>query len=331
MCWMSNFRKGSFRRPGMEDRMTHGIFAICRRKNVSIVDEFFNFRKSTYQEQTNMLKTSLILALTLCCMTLYSQPTPIAGKFVHSVYFWLKNPDSESDKKEFLASLEKFIQSSKYITSYHIAPPAGTPREVVDNTYSYNLVATFESAELQDLYQKEDVHLAFIEEASHLWDRVQIYDSYPGRDLKPDFVRSDIQIGLVVSDIEKSVNFYTNVLGMVKSGTFSVDEDFGRRSGLSNGVPFDVVVLKTSNNPAASEWKVISFKNSAKNTKNHHIQDHLGMRYITLFVNNMDEILNRLEVAGVELLGETPTSLGDGSRFVLIQDPDGIFVELIGK
>ncbi|MCA6074688.1 VOC family protein [Fulvivirga sedimenti] len=278
-----------------------------------------------------MLKFSLILILSVCCMTAFSQPAPIPGKFVHSVYFWLKNPDSESDKKEFLASLEKFIQSSKYITSYHIAPPAGTPREVVDNSYTFNLVATFESAELQDLYQKEDVHLTFIEEASHLWERVQIYDSYPGRDLKPDFVRSDIQVGVVVSDLEKSVNFYTNVLGMVKTGEFSIDEDFGKRSGLSNGEPFDVVVLGTSDNPSASQWKVMSFKNPARQAKNNHIQDHLGMRYITLFVNNLDTLLNRLEAAGIELLGESPTSLPDGRRFVLIQDPDGIFIELIGN
>ena len=32
----------------------------------------------------------------------------------------------------------------------------------------------------------------------------------------------------------------------------------------------------------------------------------------------------------VKLLGETPISLGGDSNFVLVQDPDGTFVELIG-
>ena len=262
-------------------------------------------------------------------MISYAQPTALPGKFVHSVYFWLKNPDNPSDREEFLKHLTAFISSSKYATSYHIAPPAGTPREVVDNSYTYNLVVTFESAELQDLYQKEDVHLKFVEDASHLWDRVQIYDSYPGMALPSAFERPDIQVGVVVSNLERSVDFYTNVLGMVKTGGFSINEDFAKRSGLSNGVPFDVAVLKTSNSPAASEWKLMSFgKESSDNGS--FIQDRTGMRYITLFPGDLDLVIERLKSAGVEFLGDTPTGLDDGRRFVLIRDPDGTLVELLG-
>ena len=32
----------------------------------------------------------------------------------------------------------------------------------------------------------------------------------------------------------------------------------------------------------------------------------------------------------VKLLGDTPTSLDESTQFVLIQDPDGTFIELIG-
>ena len=97
--------------------------------------------------------------------------------FVHSVYIWLKNPNNPDDRKKFEVALDKFLKTSKYAKTNFVGTPAGTDREVVDNTYTYNIVVTFSSKEEQDLYQKEDAHLLFIEEASSLWNKVQIYDA----------------------------------------------------------------------------------------------------------------------------------------------------------
>lgn len=36
------------------------------------------------------------------------------SNFVHTVYFWLKNPDSVEDRKAFETSLLKFMRDSKY-------------------------------------------------------------------------------------------------------------------------------------------------------------------------------------------------------------------------
>lgn len=97
--------------------------------------------------------------------------------FVHVVYFWLNNPDSAEDRMAFETSLKKFLNTSKYAGTKFIGVPADTPREVVDNSYTYSLILTFPSKEIQDLYQVEPVHLTFIKESAHLWDRVQVYDS----------------------------------------------------------------------------------------------------------------------------------------------------------
>lgn len=99
------------------------------------------------------------------------------GKFAHIVYFWLKNPNSENDKKAFEASLIKFISNSVFIKTRHLGIPASTNREVIDSTYSYNLSLTFENKELQDKYQVEKGHVQFIEESSKLWEKVIVYDS----------------------------------------------------------------------------------------------------------------------------------------------------------
>lgn len=99
------------------------------------------------------------------------------GDFVHAVYFWLKNPDSEEDRKLFESSLLRFINSSEYVMSKHIGKPAATNREVIDNSYTYSLVLSFKDKADQDKYQEESAHKKFIEEASHLWEKVLVYDS----------------------------------------------------------------------------------------------------------------------------------------------------------
>ena len=44
----------------------------------------------------------------------------------------------------------------------------------------------------------------------------------------------------------------------------------------------------------------------------------------------MDQALARLKKSDVKLLGEAPASLGGKTQLVVVRDPDGNFVELIG-
>ena len=55
-----------------------------------------------------------------------------------------------------------------------------------------------------------------------------------------------------------------------------------------------------------------------------------GLRYLTLYVKDMNRALERLKAAGVPTLGETPVDLGGGNALVTVKDPDGNFMELIG-
>ena len=60
------------------------------------------------------MKKSFWLLAMLVALPVFAMAQPslkLPGEFVHSVYFWLKNPDSESDKAEFLEALETFIKS----------------------------------------------------------------------------------------------------------------------------------------------------------------------------------------------------------------------------
>ncbi|MBV6655397.1 MAG: Dabb family protein [Mameliella sp.] len=102
---------------------------------------------------------------------------PIKGSFVHVVYFWLKEPANAEARAQFVTSLSNFIDHSEFIQSKHIGTPADTDREVIDNSYTYALVVTFNSKEDQDQYQAEEGHIKFIEESKALWEKVLVYDS----------------------------------------------------------------------------------------------------------------------------------------------------------
>ncbi|MGA1149669.1 MAG: Dabb family protein [Flavobacteriaceae bacterium] len=100
------------------------------------------------------------------------------GPFVHTVFFWLKNPTQTSDREAFETAIRKLIQTNPQATSNHLGCPAESEkREVVDNSFTYCYVMLFPDLESQNAYQTDPTHLLFIEEASHLWERVVVYDS----------------------------------------------------------------------------------------------------------------------------------------------------------
>lgn len=99
------------------------------------------------------------------------------SNFAHTVYFWLANPDSQEDRTSFEVSLQKFLDNSDYAKTSFIGVPPRASRDVVDGSFTYSLIVTFESAEAQKNYQDEAAHKFFIEESSKLWTKVVVYDS----------------------------------------------------------------------------------------------------------------------------------------------------------
>jgi catechol-2,3-dioxygenase len=74
----------------------------------------------------------------------------------------------------------------------------------------------------------------------------------------------------------------------------------------------------------------MSFGNNPVRKKSNYVQDDLGMQYITIHVKALDPIIKRLKEKGIAFLGNTPTPLSENRFFLLVQDPDGNFIELIG-
>ncbi|MFD2935138.1 VOC family protein [Spirosoma flavum] len=145
-----------------------------------------------------------------------------------------------------------------------------------------------------------------------------------------NFSSKVIGVGVVVADLERSLEFYVNGIGMVRTSSFTINEDFGKRSGLTNGVATDVTILKLENSPEATDWKLMSFGKKAAHPKPKVIQDDTGMQYITIQVKALQPVIDRLTQMKIPFLGSTPTPLNAKAHFVFVQDPDGNFIELIG-
>jgi hypothetical protein len=98
------------------------------------------------------------------------------NSFIHHVYFWLKNPENINDLNQLVEGLNK-LSAVTTIINFHIGKPASTKREVIDSSYSVSWLLLFNSKEDQDSYQTDPVHLKFVEQCSHLWSKVVVYDT----------------------------------------------------------------------------------------------------------------------------------------------------------
>jgi hypothetical protein len=103
-------------------------------------------------------------------------PVMIENKFIHHVYFWLKNTDSKEDRAKLLEGLHK-LSKVKTIKTFHIGQPADTNRDVIERGYVFSWFCLFDNGADQASYQVDPIHLKFVEDYSHLWSKVIVYDS----------------------------------------------------------------------------------------------------------------------------------------------------------
>ncbi len=99
-----------------------------------------------------------------------------ADLFVHHVYFFLKNPDSETDKAQLLDGLNK-LAAVPTIKFAHIGQPAATNRAVIERGYSVSWLCLFDTATDEAVYQQHPIHLKFVADCAGLWEKVIVYDS----------------------------------------------------------------------------------------------------------------------------------------------------------
>ncbi|WP_025762151.1 Dabb family protein [Dyadobacter tibetensis] len=105
-----------------------------------------------------------------------AEPEKNKELFIHHVLFYLKDKNNAQDAAKLLEGLHKLakVKSIQYV---HIGTPASTDRSVIVRDYSFSWMCFFKNIIEQEIYQTDPIHLKFVEDYSHLWEKVVIYDS----------------------------------------------------------------------------------------------------------------------------------------------------------
>lgn len=147
-----------------------------------------------------------------------------------------------------------------------------------------------------------------------------------------EFGRNVVDFGVVVTDIDRSLAFYTEGIGLKETGGFGVPTDVAEPAGLTDGKPLDIHVLQTREDENATRIKLMEVEGvTPTKLANDHIHTTTGISYMTLFPKNITPILERLKERGVEPIADGPVAIPGGDAYLaVVRDPDGNFVELVG-
>ncbi len=149
------------------------------------------------------------------------------------------------------------------------------------------------------------------------------------------FTKGSIDIGVVCKDVEKSVAFYTKAIGMTQQKGFEANGEFTKSIGLTAGHGIKVSVLTAGNDPKGTVLKLMQIpEGKPADGMNEYLHSQLGFRYLTLGVPDITAAAARIKAAGVTTVANTPkqipAELGGGVYIIVVRDPDGNFVELVG-
>lgn len=150
-----------------------------------------------------------------------------------------------------------------------------------------------------------------------------------------EFSRAVIDLGVVVSDVDAAVKFYTEAIGFKEISGFKVPADFAKDAGLTDKKPLAIRVLQLAKGDDATKLKLMQLPAvDSKKGDNRFIHSQLGVSYITIFVQDTNKTLRRLKKAGVKPIAkgpvELPEPLPQGVFLTLVRDPDGNLIELVG-
>ncbi|MBU1205492.1 MAG: VOC family protein [Proteobacteria bacterium] len=128
--------------------------------------------------------------------------------------------------------------------------------------------------------------------------------------MKP--AKDSLDLGIVVSDIKASLNFYQNILGLEFVGITPVW--FGTMHRLRFGT---------------SDFKLIEPK-SVPPKGLIGLESQLGFRYVTFVVKNISELCAELKGKGIEFALQEK-EFRPGVRIAMVKDPDGNIVEFVER
>lgn len=128
--------------------------------------------------------------------------------------------------------------------------------------------------------------------------------------MKP--AKNSLDLGLIAGDIQASLNFYQNILGLEFVGTTPLW--FGTMHRLRFGES-DFKLIEPREVPPGGALG---------------LENQLGFRYVTFVIENLSQLCDDLKKIGIEFT-VPETELRPGVRIAMVKDPDGNIVEFVER
>ena len=138
---------------------------------------------------------------------------------------------------------------------------------------------------------------------------------------------SPLEPGIVCVDIDRMLDFYTEVLGLKFVTDAEASSEMSAKFGAApNG--FRIVRLQT---PYGERIKLVQPKKVLlkENDVPEWVFERHGIVYITFVIANVQEVAVRLKKYGVGLMSEGPVEIRQGITAIFAKDPEGNFVEFV--
>ena len=156
-------------------------------------------------------------------------------------------------------------------------------------------------------------------------------DHHDEAGMKGPYRKATIDVGVIVSDIEKAEHFYEDALGFEEIDEFTVPAAVAGDSGLTDYKEFTADVMALGEGEDATRIKLIAIPAApGARPDNRFVNSTLGPSYLTLHVDDVDAVLAMAAKEGVKPLAKGPTKAGGETFIALLRDPDGNFIELVG-
>ncbi len=140
-------------------------------------------------------------------------------------------------------------------------------------------------------------------------------------------VNNFLHVGISVFDLEESVKFYTEVMGMDSDyEAYHKSDAISSVVGVKDAEANVKVVKKGS-----IKLELIDYGNEEKKQQEqskHKDQDSLGLIHVAFAVDDVDEEYERIKALGYEFNSEPTVTRPDGPRIAYFRGPDNVVIEL---
>ena len=136
--------------------------------------------------------------------------------------------------------------------------------------------------------------------------------------------------GITVSNLERSLSFWRDVLGFELSHTAHQTGEMAEQITGVKGTELKLAVVKT---PNGHKIELLEYLAPPDHKKGNHLRPcDVGHVHVALVVENLEPLLQRIAASGWKAAGKPQTLTkgpNAGKRVIYVRDPDGTTIEFL--